>query len=97
MGKTKIPFRVASVKRFDELRNMVCEFKKQERFSKFPLFQEYIKELNFQLPEKFKDAKSVILIASPKKMAKVNFHYGTPVYKSSANGPSFQSPHGTPV
>ncbi|HQN22892.1 MAG TPA: 4Fe-4S double cluster binding domain-containing protein [Thermotogota bacterium] len=70
-----LPYTVVSVARFPEFREQISEIKKRDRFSQHPLFQGYVKDLNFQLPPDFDTARSVILVASRKKIAQVLFHY----------------------
>ncbi len=70
-----LPYTVVSVERFPAFREKISEIKRNERFGRNPVFRSYLKDSDFQLPPDFDTARSVVLVASPKKIAQVVFHY----------------------
>jgi len=70
-----LPYTVVSVERFPAFREKISEIKRNALFGRNPVFQSYVKDLDFQLPPDFDTARSVILVASPKKIAQVLFHF----------------------
>jgi epoxyqueuosine reductase len=74
-AEVQIPYSIVSVERFGEFREKIEMIKQNPRFGRNALFRSYIKDSDFQLPPDFPTARSVILVASPKKIARTVFNH----------------------
>ena len=74
-------YRTISVDHFPELQEDVDKLRRGGRLSRNPTFRGYIDKLRFQLPENFKRAKSLIILATLTPSMEADFHYRGKVHR----------------
>ena len=79
-GVLDFKFRTMSVKHLPEIHYEMEKVLNSGKVSSNEIFQNYIKDRKFELPEEFKDAKTVIVVAKFTNAATVNFNYNGKKY-----------------
>jgi len=70
-----------SVNHLEDLQEDVDKLKNEGRLSKHTIYQSYLQELRFKIPENLQDAKSLIILAIPTRMLLVRFHLNGKVHE----------------
>jgi epoxyqueuosine reductase len=68
-------YRTMSVKHFSELQEDVDRLRREGQLCDSEIYQGYLSDMKFDLPEDFMDAKSVIIMAVFIKPMMINFHF----------------------
>jgi epoxyqueuosine reductase len=75
INNLRVKYRVLNVKHLQSLQNKIDELNRDGKISKHETLQYYIGKFNFQIPENFPKAKSIVVMALEKKLVLVNFLY----------------------
>jgi epoxyqueuosine reductase len=81
LNNLRVKYRVLNVKHLQSLQNKIDVLKKDGKISQHETLQYYIGKFNFQLPDNFPEAKSIIVLALERKLVKVNFLYNKEKYE----------------
>jgi epoxyqueuosine reductase len=67
-------YRTVLVNHLEDLQKDIDKLKNENRLSKHTIYQSYLQELRFKIPENLPDAKSLIILAIPTRLLQVRFH-----------------------
>ncbi|NHK31144.1 MAG: epoxyqueuosine reductase [Asgard group archaeon] len=81
INNVRVKYRVLNVKHLQSLQNKIDELNQDGKISQHETLQYYIGKFNFQIPENFPEAKSIIVLALEKKLVLVNFLYNGEKYE----------------
>jgi epoxyqueuosine reductase len=75
INNLRAKYRIMSVKHLELLQKKIDKLNEEGKISQNETLQSYIGKFNFQVPEDFPEAKSVIILAVECNLNKINFHY----------------------
>lgn len=67
-------YRTVSTDHLENLQEDIDKLKNEGKLSKHAIYQSYLQEMKFQIPENMPDAKSLIVMAIPTRILLVRFH-----------------------
>jgi len=76
-------YRTMSVDHLEELQEDIDKLKKGSKLSQNAIYQSYMQDLKFQMPENLPDAESLIVIAFPTRLLLVRFHLDGRMYETT--------------
>jgi epoxyqueuosine reductase len=74
-------YRTVSVNHLEDLQEDIDKLKNENKLSRHMIYQSYLQELRFKIPEKLPDAKSLIILAIPTRLLQVRFHLDGKVHE----------------